>query len=382
MGDMVMDEHAASSNPAMSAQGDAALQWPEIRTLVLDIADVADTFESQDAVTDFIWHMVDRDYQIFLCSSKWKEEAAGQFENEDFAHPRLTWLQGDMPPTQQQVKDHPALVAATTLWISDMPAVLQWAAERSALTFSMREKTASFAEAVQVGSWSELANLLDPTTQTARQIADAIAEVRRSQPKMAVLVGLGGPPASGYDRLALEVKRVLEAGADSLVELLDTTPLFPVGASSPDAAGPLSPNSPIMWWVDTVLRPAANGERVYIEAPPSNVPNDMKDLFPLFVSEESVVLLFGEAVFHRALRPLLDLAVLVEVDPSETARRDYEIPEGEAFDEAMTQQYLEKDGRAYAQYLEANQVVKLADLHVNGNSPRRLVLLPNRVVAN
>ncbi|HUJ73653.1 MAG TPA: hypothetical protein VL359_02300, partial [bacterium] len=100
--------------------------------------------------------------------------------------------------------------------------------------------------------------------------------------------------------------------------------------------------------------------------------------FPLFISEESVVLVLGEMLFVPPVRELLHLAVLVEVTPGETARRLFELPEHEPFDPKFTTQYMEKEGARYRGYLERNAVREGADLHVDGNVPLafRLADLP------
>ena len=132
----------------------------------------------------------------------------------------------------------------------------------------------------------------------------------------------------------------------------------------------------------SVWEPLAGGKSLLIEKPPAGLPSDLHNIFPLYLSEESVVLLIGENVFHRAIRPHVHLAILIEIAATETARRLYGIPEGEAFDAALIQQYLERDGRAYQEYLKANQVVDAVDIRLDGSSPRRFKVIPGRVVKN
>ena len=376
-----MDEHTLNEGQDPAAGDEVPVKWPVVSALVVDVAGVMDSHESQDAVTEFVWHMLSRDYQIYLCSSTSNDPNADAFAYEDFAHPHLTWLPGVLPPTREQVEKFPALAAAGTLWITDNVPLQRWVQEGPAAFVSLGAKTASFAESLHIASWGELGNLLDPTTHAARQIADAIAALRSSRPG-AVVVGIGGPPESGIERITLELKRVLEAGIAPLVEVIDVTPLFP-DSQPAFAVQPTFPaDSPAQWLVRSVLEPLAGGKSLLIEKPPAGLPSDLHNIFPLYLSEESVVLLIGENVFHRAIRPHVHLAILIEIAATETARRLYGIPEGEAFDAALIQQYLERDGRAYQEYLKANQVVDAVDIRLDGSSPRRFKVIPGRVVKN
>ena len=334
----------------------------------------------QSALTDFIWHMLDRGYQIYLCSSTTRAGGAEALAGESFAHPQLTWLHGEMPPTQPVIARYPALVAGTTVWLGDDPRVLRWVREFGLAYVSLLNKTASFAENLHLSSWGELGALLDPTALAVRQVAEAIAELRRTRPKGAIVVGIGGPAESGYERFAMELKRSLEAPGALMVDLLDVSCFLSgtldEGSARDDAAFifPVTPGD--AWLLRHVMQPLATGEELYVEKAPDVVPNEFRNHFPLYLSTDSVVLVLGETVFQRSLRETMHLGILVEVSPEETARRLYEIPEGEEIDKRFIQQYLDHDGRLYQRYLTHNQVVANADIHISADSPRKFVLLP------
>lgn len=374
-----MDDATSESGSTSAGAGEVD-RLPVISKLVVDVAPALQSETQQSALTDFIWHMLDRDYQIYLCSSTTREGGAEALAGESFAHPHLTWLRGEMPPGQPTLGRLPALVAGTTLWISDDPRVLSWVRERGLGYISILNKTASFATDLQLSGWGELADLLDPTAQTVRQVAAAIAELRRSRAVGPIIVGIGGPPESGYERFAMELKRALEAASAPLVDLLDVSSFLNGELEQESARDEPTPSFPVSagdaWLLKQVLQQLAKGESVHVEIAPDIVPRDFRNHFPLYVSSESVVLVLGETVFQKALRETMHLAILIEVAPEETARRLYEIPDGETFDDRFTQQYLEHDGRRYSEYLSQHQVVAAAEIHISANSPLKFVLRP------
>ncbi len=381
-----MNDPGSESDSTDSADTPDTGRLPAISALVVDVAAATQSHAQQDALSDFIWHMLDKDYQIYLCSSTTREDGEDALAGESFAHPQLTWLHGRMPPGAQLMTRHPALTAATTLWISDDERVQRWVRERGLAFVSVGHKTASFAADFQLAGWGELGALLDPTAQAVRQVAEAIVELRRTRPQGPIIVGIGGPPESGYERFAVELKRELEADSAPLVELLDLSSLL-AGAPAEGVVGENPAHSfPAtigeVWWLEYVLQPLAKGGEVYVEKAPQSVPVDFRSHFPLYVHADAVVLMLGETVFQKTLRETMHLAVLVEVTPEETARRLYEIPEGEEFDESFTKQFLEHDGRRYEEYLAQHQVVAEADIRISANSPRKFEVLPLAVVAN
>ncbi len=374
-------ENGTSDLNSPAAKEDAvATVLPAVTALVVDVAAAKQSHAQQDALTDFVWHMLERDYQIYLCSSTTKDGGPDELRGQSFAHRGLTWLPGAMPPSKAQLGQFPALAAATTLWISDDTAIESWVRQLGLPFVSLGRGTASFSDRLQLAGWGELAGLLDPTAQTVRQVAEAIAELRRTRPPGPILVGIGGPPASGFESFALELKRTLESGPLTLVDLLDLSGFVSIGkprsGGQPAAGGGFPRDAGDKWLVERVLHPLAAGEAVYVEQASDVVPEEFRHHFPMYLSPESIVLVLGEAVFQRAIRDLLHLAVLVEVGAAETARRLFEIPDGETFDEAFVEQYLERDGREYNEYLAQNQVIARADLRIDGNSAKRFTTLP------
>lgn len=352
-------------------------EGPEIPAFTAVVVDVAAAYgdgDVQSALVDFIWHLLERSYQIFLCATKEIE----RFAAEEFQDPQLVYLRGALPPSEAALEAHPALLAPTTLWISDDPTLQLWIMERGLPYVFPGKGAASFAPALALKRFSELAALLDPTQRTLREVARVVAAQRAASPGRALLVGIGGPPLGGMADFALRLKRELEDQDVDVANLLDLSAFL---AASDDLPAP-NPTAPWkdaqteQWLLDQVVIPLAQGRRVYVERRPEAVPKDFDPHFPLFLPEDSVLLLFGELLFVVPLRERLHLSILLEVSPRETARRLYEIPPGEVFDQRFPDQYRKGQGAIYQAYLDANGVAARVDLRINGEVATALHLEP------
>jgi hypothetical protein len=82
-----------------------------------------------------------------------------------------------------------------------------------------------------------------------------------------------------------------------------------------------------------------------------------------------VVIFLGEMLFVPDIMGYLDVSLLLELTPTESARRLYEMPAGESFDPKFTAQYLEKEGGRYSAYLERNGVGQRVDIRIDANRP-------------
>jgi hypothetical protein len=123
------------------------------------------------------------------------------------------------------------------------------------------------------------------------------------------------------------------------------------------------------WVLSSILQPLSAGRRIYVESMPEHLPPEFAGHFPLFVTEDSVLLVLGEMLFAPPVVDLLDLRVLLDVSPAETTRRLYEIPRHEAFDAKFEAQYLAHEGRLYNEYLQRFDVLRRIDCHIDANHP-------------
>ncbi len=341
-------------------------------TVVLDVTPGYRSRQVQDALSDLILHLLERGYQIFLCVTT----DPILLQAEDYRHPGITYLRGNGPPTAAILAEHPALRAPSTLWVTD-DAHLQLWIRQEGLPFAFPEQhVVSFAPDLALNGYSHLAALLDPTASTLRDVAAFLVERRREKAAGALLVGFGGPPESGFEQFAVHLRRQVESDGHPLVELLDLSAFLHVSEEPEPTPGPWRDEAAGRWLMATILDPLRAGQRVYLESRPAQAPRDFDAHFPLFLSEESIVLVLGEMLFAPPVRDRLDVSVLLEVAPRETTRRLYEIPEGEPVDAKFTDQYLAGQGGRYRAYLEGNQVEQRSTLIVDANRPRAFVLRP------
>ncbi len=126
--------------------------------------------------------------------------------------------------------------------------------------------------------------------------------------------------------------------------------------------------------MESVFRPLKEGRTVYVEQMPGFLPEDFSAHFPLFLTHQSILIVFAELLFIRPISELLDMSILLEVSPEETTRRLYEIPGGERFDPKFTEQYMKREGRIYAGYLADHKVKENVMIRVNANQEKALKL--------
>jgi hypothetical protein len=338
-----------------------------IRAVALDIAGAGQTYETQDDVSEFIWHLLERHYRVYLLTTNKDDDLAG----EDFAQPGLVFLREEMPPSQATLDAHAELVGPGTLWITDDPQLQAWIGAAGLEFMYLRHHADGLPGGQPVERLSELSALLHPTGLLLRDVGRMVDDVRRFHAGRALLVGVGGPPLSGYQQFALDLRGQLQDGGHELVEFLDLSSLMRSTEALLDSGD--SKGSPWVsaeagrWIGEQVLAPLAAGRAVFVEKPPAGLPRIFEAHFPLYISEASVVLVLGELLFTSELADALQLSILLEVSPEETTRRLYEIPGGERFDAKFTEQYLSREGRIYQDYLTRHRVRERASIRIDAN---------------
>jgi hypothetical protein len=343
----------------------------QIRAVVLDIADAGASYQRQDEVSDFIWNLLGQNYQIYLCSSNPRNDLGGE---EDFEHPRLVFLREEMPPSVKLVETHLPLGDPATLWVTNEPLLQRWIARAGMPFIGVGPAKAATPEPVPwIAHLSDLGALLHPTGFVLDEALRRVTGLRSGKPAGPLLVGVGGPPQSGYQQFALDLRGRLQDADFPLVELLDLSLLLAscdeLLRREPAAGGPWVSPAAGAWVAESVLAPLRQGNPVYQERLPAGLPADFAAHFPLFISRDSVLLVFAELLFTPAVSDHLDLAILLEVSPEELTRRLYEIPSGERIDPRFTDQFLVREGHIYQEYLRANRVVEHAALRVDANHP-------------
>lgn len=340
------------------------LDFSTITAVALDVESRKGSRMEQDNLANIIWHLLERGYQIFLISTKENDDLGG----EDFRHQRLEILTDSMPPGEDFGKDRPRLISPETLWVTNDAGLQQWLVEQK-LPFAFKSGKPAWAElAVRLGSLSELTVLLTPSGRVVKEIGQAVVDRVAALGRESMLIGVGGPSMSGYREFAEDLRHELQARECHLVELIDLTSIMEEeGDGPPKGSGPASwaQLKSGQWLTGEILRPFSEGRRVYVEELPPGIPRAFAPQLPLFLSEESILLVAGEMPFLPPLQDMLELSILLEVSASETTRRLYNILDGEPFDGKFTRQYMEHEGGIYRGYLENNKVESRADFRIN-----------------
>lgn len=345
----------------------------DIQAVCLDISGSNTSYARQDEITNLAWFLLDSNYQIYLFSSNQKEDLTG----EKFQHPRLQFMPQPMPPVTGAAQLEPLLLTGNTLWVSDSPDMHSWF-EAHDLKFAYSRSNKAFgSRGLRIGSLGDLVALFNTRAQVLREVGAEIVRRRNLKGGGPYLVGVAGPPLSQYQQFTVDLKGVLEALDCPVVDLLEMSSLLwsSEGQGDPlSAQGPWRTEAACHWFSEEILRPLHQGNRVFLETLPDGVPRDFEVHLPLFLSEDSVVLLLGTMILIPAITEKLDSSVLLEVSIQETTRRVYEIPASETFDEKFLTQYLAHEGGRYKSYMEAHKVKQNATLRVNAERPHALVL--------
>ena len=339
----------------------------KIRSVALDTATSSVSYQSQDEITDLIGILLSRGYKVYLFSTGNSEKLL----KEDFSYPNLVFLTSEMPPARLDLESHPELLDEATLWFTDDPTLQRWIAECGMRQVNLSEPPTAFGGAMRIGKISELGILLDPTSILLGEIVRVVDDFSENREQSPLIIGVGGPPLSEYQKFSLDLKFHLQDAEHDLVELLDLTHLMNTTEEIHSSGSP--PKSPWVnleagqWVFREIFRPLRSGSQVYIENVPEGFPEEFSNNLPLYISQKSVLIVFAELLFIPAVSEILDIAVLLEVSPEETTRRLFEIPTSEQIDPKFTRQYLKREGSVYRQYLRENRVEEQATLRVNAN---------------
>jgi len=339
-----------------------------IRAIALDVVGQGKSYESQDEIAEFIWGVLNRGYSVYLFTSDKNENLS----NEDFSHQRLSFIEGKMPPGGDMLAGLPVLGQKSTLWVTSGQELTTWLAERK-LPYVSIASEAQTDSGHTLARLSELGALLDPTRLVLDEIGRQAAELRERHPGRPMIIGVGGPPLSGFAEFSLDLKIHLQSIGFPLVELMNLTDLMASSESvllEPDKPGPWGDPRLGAWLMDEVFSPLKKGERVYKETPPVGIPADKEFSFPLFISEETVLIIFAEMLFVPQIQKIIDIGIMLELGKDEIVRRAYEIPEDEPFDTMFVSQYQGKQGRVYDSYLQGAGLPQESMIRVNADHPR------------
>jgi len=354
----------------------------------LDLAGGSTSYVSQDKISDLVLFLLAKDYQIFLFSSNQKEK----LDKENFQHPRVTFVRQRLPPPQSAPLEHPQLESPHNFWVTDDPKLQAWLVDKGLNFAYLTGGDTSGGRGRKIGSLADLAGMFDATARLRVSLARAVVAAREPKGRGTFLLGVGGPPLSGYEQFAVDLKKELENVGCPLVELLDLSALLTGGVGDggdddggdddggdddggdDDGARPWRDPAAGAWVMETLLGPLKAGRRVFVETLPPEIPEVLQAHLPLFLSEESIIVILGGQLFSEEILSLLDYSILLEVSAREITRRIYEIPEAQQFDDKFVTQYLAGQGRAYSNYLHAHSVSANVLVRVNAERSGSLSL--------
>lgn len=340
-----------------------------ITSFAIDIAGSGASRAKQEELAEVVWSLLENDYRIFLFSSNDEED----LRREDFPHSRLSFLPHPMPPGEVLAREIPGLAAPETLWVTEAPPLQEWLNRQNQKLAHAKGGKGFGDRGLRIGSLRDLSILFEPIARVLHEVSDEIARRLGKRESGATLVGVGGPPMSGFQRFAVNLRTQLQSTGFPLVDLLDLSPFIPGGSTAPAPEAESWTETPAgAWLLREVLSPLKAGRPVFIESLPPEVPADFEAHLPLFLSEKSLVLVLGERVFVPPVSETLVMRILLEVSPRETARRMYEIPEAQPFEDKFVAQYLAREGANYKRYLEAFPVAETATIRLSAEKENRL----------
>ena len=339
----------------------------------MDLAGRNSSFQNQDEVSNLILFLLEKGYSIYIVTSNPNEGLVQEY----FEHPRLQFVKKPISADDPGSFQFPEMTSDTSFWVTDDPSLQNFLVQKG-IRFAYTAGTGTFGNlGIKIGSMADLSGLFNISGRVLQQIGQAIAIQREAKGSVPFLIGVGGAPLSGFQQVGIDLKRLLEDMGYPLVDLVDLSPFLADSNSELRGGytqGPWMDPAAGSWMLESILSPLQAGERVYVESLPEGIPDLFEAHLPLFLGEESLVVVLGETVFHPEVRAYLDFSILLEVSVKETTRRFYDIPEGEDFEDRFITQYMEHEGGDYSSYLDTHGVLDNVSARVNAERVEALSL--------
>lgn len=350
-----------------------------ITSIAMDLAGRNTSFQGQDETSNLIFYLLDKGYNIYLFSSNQNDN----LDEETFVHSRVHFVKKPVFATDAEGNAYPEMASETTFWVTDDRPLQSWLAEKQ-IPFAYTVGKGTFGDiGFKIGSMADLCGLFDASGRVLEQIGKAINSLREAKGPVPFVIGVGGAPLSGFEQFGIDLRGQLGDLGHPLVDIVDLTPFLITsdtsnssdsGTSRGADPGPWMDPAAGSWVVETVLSPLRAGRRVFVESLPPGIPEIFDAHLPLFLSEESLVVVLGQTLFHPALLEYLDFSILLEISGREATRRAYEIPQSQDFEEHFVTQYMEREGAAYGLYLSTHSVEKSVSARVNAERAEALSL--------
>ena len=292
----------------------------KIQKVVIDLASLERFTEELEPVLEVL---LERDYQIVLMTSDlekwsdWKGRCGLMIGSEK---ERLSYLKQD------------------TIWVTDADVLQKECDQRQ--VFCVRFSKSSVQNfAIDCESFKELVALLDPSYLTTIQIAQDLIAQKEIMPQHAMIVCVEGAEQCGHIYLV-----------EKLVEQLEQSGQFVQGLDLTGLSEQLWQNTEQGKWVlQTILVPFANSERILIEKPPLWAIEQEISIFPLFLSPEMILVVWGSFLMTSHVK---SQNILLKLSDKAATARVFGIDDRENFDPDFIEKYRKTEGRHYQQYLK------------------------------
>lgn len=269
------------------------------------------------------------------------------------SHPNITVLEQKLDVTTLEL--NPSLLSNTILWVTENRAFQKILREKKQWIAVQRAST-SHPEFLSYDHLADLLQFLDPSALTASLLSQQILEAKAANPSRPLVVGIGGPEDCGPDFFVQRLVESLEVEGEWLVQGLDGTSFFQILSAEDEQRHYWRSPEVKDWTLQSILEPFGKGERILIETPPSFLGEEGSEGFPLFLSPEMILVVWGTTLFTKELQPWIQWPILLELTPKAAAARLYGIDDRENFDPALIEKYQEHDGKFYKKYLEKHRV--------------------------
>ena len=331
----------------------------QIKHVIFDLNHLhqLDHKEEQENFPAILNILSDRDYEITLIGENLQTESLQlQFPQIHFIpHASNQW---------ETLLQEPRLFDPSCFWITDHPHLQKYLLEHN--RFFAISQQGEFSEGIMYQTLRELLYYLHPSEHTITMIGNQIIAMKNKVPDRPLILGVGGPDECGHSIFVdlfveyLELNEQLVLGMD--VTEIQGTDFFLQSNQASYWNSPLT----YQWLMDQVLRPFSQKERVWLEESPKDVPLTEETVsFPIFLTPEMIVVIWGVTPFIEDLNSLYDLRILLELTPKAATARLFGIDDREDFDSSFIDTYLNKEGKMYQQYLDTFAVLKQIDYRID-----------------
>ncbi len=225
-----------------------------------------------------------------------------------------------------------------TVWVTDSETLQKECVQKQVLFVHFATPSSSNF-AIHCETLKDMVALFDPSELAIRQIAQDFIEQKEAAPQQALIVCVEGAEQCGHVYLVEKLVQQLEQFGQ-LVQGLDLTDFAHQSWTKTEQG---------RWIFQEILTPFADNERVLIEEPPLWAVEREIGIFPLFLSPEMILVIWGTFLLSSDLP---SKNILLELSEKTATARLFGIDDRENFDPSFVGKYKETEGLHYQNYLQ------------------------------